>query len=204
MDPFVEDPAFWADFQATFIPCWRDALRAVLPRPYEARIGLVMLEDVREAYIQILHRPELPLVAVLELLSPRNKREPGFGEYVAKRDALIRQDVHLVELDLLVDGHRLPMGGPLPPGDYFAFVSRADRRPHCHVYGWGVRQPLPTLPIPLRPPDPDVPCNLGAVFAAAFERGFYSESPEYGRHLPGGLSPADRAWAQERLPGRQA
>jgi hypothetical protein len=39
MNPFLEDSAFWSDFRSTFINCWRDTLRAVLPKSYEARIG---------------------------------------------------------------------------------------------------------------------------------------------------------------------
>ena len=32
MNPFLEDPVFWSDFHATFIVCWRDEIRAVLPK----------------------------------------------------------------------------------------------------------------------------------------------------------------------------
>ena len=35
-------------------------------------------------------------------------------------------------------------------------LSRADRRPDADVYAWTVRDPLPSIPIPLLPPDPDV------------------------------------------------
>ena len=31
MDPYLEDPAFWRDFHATFIFCWREAVAAALP-----------------------------------------------------------------------------------------------------------------------------------------------------------------------------
>src|SRR5262249_44718944 len=40
-------------------------------------IPLPIEEETREAYIEILHRPERSLVAVLELLSPANKELPG-------------------------------------------------------------------------------------------------------------------------------
>src|SRR5262249_56700428 len=38
MDPYLEDPAFWSDFHASFITYWRDALTDCLPDAYEARI----------------------------------------------------------------------------------------------------------------------------------------------------------------------
>ena len=117
MDPYLEDPALWSDFHASFITYWRDALADCLPENYEARIDekvrLVEVAPTRrkliepdvaahERYIEILHRPERALVAVLELLSPTNKEEPGRSDYLAKRRALLRHRVHLVELDLLI------------------------------------------------------------------------------------------------------
>jgi hypothetical protein len=151
-------------------------------------------EDGRETYIEILHRPDRVLVAVLELLSPSNKEEPGFGAYRSKRNGLLRHPVHLVEVDLLLRGNRLPLGEPLPEGDYFAFVARAGRRPECQVYAWGVRQPLPAIPVPLANGDPDVWVDLAAVFNTTFDRGRYARSLDYGARVPHPLSPADRDW----------
>ena len=34
----LEDPAFWADFHATFLGCWREAIAAELPDNYDARL----------------------------------------------------------------------------------------------------------------------------------------------------------------------
>jgi hypothetical protein len=202
MDPYLEHPAHYPDFHATFITYWREAVAAVLPKHYSARVGervylvegpplarrlvgpdvavertpgppaptaptaavtgltpvtlpLEILDEVRETYIEILHRPDRRLVAVLELLSPANKEEPGRGEYLAKRNALLRQDVHLLELDLLRGGRRLPLKAELPRGDYYAFVSRGDRRPDSDVYHWPLADPLPPVPVPLRTPDAD-------------------------------------------------
>src|SRR5207237_290982 len=105
-------------------------------------IPLTILEGPKEVYIEILHRPERSLVTVLELLSPANKELPGRTEYLAKRRSLLYQDVHLVELDLLHRGRRLLFQKPLPAGDCYYFVSRAERRPECQVYSWPLRQAL--------------------------------------------------------------
>lgn len=133
-------------------------------------VPLVILEEPRETYIELLHRPERNLVAVLELLSPSNKTEPGRSVYLARRNSLLHQSVHLVELDLLLGGLRPPFAKPLRHGDYFAMVSRGDHRPNCAVYAWSLRQPLPPIPIPLKAPDPDIWLNLDAVFATARSR----------------------------------
>lgn len=50
-----------------------------------------LTEEVRQARIEILHRPERTLVTVLELLSPTNKTGEGFGEFCAKRQMVLRQ-----------------------------------------------------------------------------------------------------------------
>ena len=36
MDPYLEDPAFWRDFHATYIGCWREAVADALPDNYDA------------------------------------------------------------------------------------------------------------------------------------------------------------------------
>jgi hypothetical protein len=153
------------------------------------------LEEIRETRIDILHRPDRNLVAVLELLSPANKNGDGFQEYRAKRKTILQQKVHLVELDLLLGGNQMPLSTPLPEGDYFAFVSRADNRPNCEVFSWPVRDPLPTIPIPLMAPDADVHIDLAKVFHATYERGRYGRSLRYGQPPLAPLSPDDARWA---------
>jgi hypothetical protein len=161
-------------------------------------LSLVIEEETHERHIEILHRPDRTVVAVLELLSPANKGEPGRTLYLAKRNALLYHPVHLVELDLLVNGRRLPLEEDLPPGDYYALVSRGDRRPKCDVYAWTVRHALPAIPIPLLDPDPDVWFDIGAVFATTYERGRYARSADYTGAPPVTFDSASQAWIVER------
>jgi hypothetical protein len=226
MDPYLENPAYWADFHLTFIGCWREAIADVLPEPYEARLdetllvqtnpgrtlqrggGTVVmkpivipyrtLERVRQGRIQILHRADRSLVGVLEMLSPANKTGEGFADYCAKRQAILQRNAHLVELDLLLGGRRLPLANPLPVGDYHVLISRVDGRPNCEVYSWPLRQSLPTIPIPLRVPDPDVVVDLQEVFRQTYQRGRYSRSLRYGQPPTVLLSEKDKRWAMGR------
>jgi hypothetical protein len=154
------------------------------------------LEEVRQSRIEILQRPNRKLIGVLELLSPTNKKGDGYVEYRAKRKAVLAQKAHLVELDLLVGGKRLPLSRPLPAGDYYTLVSRADKRPNCDVYTWTVRQPLPTIPIPLKAPDADVRIDLGKVFEITYARGRYAPSLAYGKTPVAPLQQADAQWAK--------
>jgi hypothetical protein len=152
-------------------------------------------ERVRQTRIEIRRRPGRVLIGVIEVLSPGNKEAPGYQEYQEKRLALIDQPVHLVELDLLVGGHRLPMSAALPPGDYYALVSRADRRPDCDVYAWSVRQPLPSIPIPLAAPDADA-CSTWPACSPCLRTGRYARAIDYDAPWRS-LDPEDRAWAEE-------
>ena len=81
-------------------------------------VPVAIFEEFREVFIEILHRPGRRLVAVLELLSPSNKTGVGYRDHVVRRNALLTQEIHLIELDFLLGGRRLPMAGELPRGDY--------------------------------------------------------------------------------------
>jgi Protein of unknown function (DUF4058) len=154
--------------------------------------------EIRDVWIEIRRGTSRAPVTVIELLSPTNKTGDGFVEYKLKRRSLIRQKIHLVELDLLLGGRRLPMSLPLPVGDYFAFISRAQRRPNSDVYAWTVRDALPSVPIPLMAGTPDVALDLADVFATTYERGRYARLIDYAAPPSVLRKPEDRAWAQKQ------
>ncbi|MGH7134659.1 MAG: DUF4058 family protein [Pirellulales bacterium] len=160
-------------------------------------LPLVIVHESRETYIEIYHRPERSLIGIVEVLSPTNKRGEGRGEYLAKRNCVLCQPVHLVEFDLLIAGERLPLAEPLPLADYYAFVSRSDQRPYCQVYPWRLRQALPAVNIPLRPGDADVCLDLASVFEETYRRGGYENDLDYTSRPLAPLDPADLKWAME-------
>jgi hypothetical protein len=169
-------------------------------------LPLEIIDGVTEVYIEILKKPDLSLIAVLELLSPANKNDPGRTEYLSKRNAILRQNVHLVELDLLLGGRRVPSPRSMPVADCYYLVSRAELRFDCQVYHWKLPDALPRLPVPLRPPHPDVLVDLAKVFATAYERGRFARSLRYDRPCPAPLSVEQLAWAEQavaKLLGKQ-
>ncbi len=52
-------------------------------------------------------------------------------------------------------------------------VSNAYERPECDVWPIRLHQALPTIPIPLLRPDPDVPLEMGLALRTAYERARY-------------------------------
>ena len=129
---------------------------------------------------------------MIEILSRSNKSGLGRGQYLQKRRELLDQPVHLVEVDLLLGGKRLPMGGCLPAGDYYAFVSRAEKHVSSDVYAWSIRRPLPAIPIPLSLPDPGLSLDLAAVVARAYDQGRYHRLIQYADALDLPLCAADQ------------
>jgi hypothetical protein len=195
MDPYLEISGDWRDFHSRLLNACADQISESLPDGYIARIEMV--EEVKDRWIEIRRKPDWVPVAVLEVLSPNKKSGHGYEEYLHKRVSMIARSIHLVEVDLLLGGRRLPMARPLPPGDYYAFVSRTERRPVAGVYSWSIRDPLPTIPIPLMLPDPDIPLNLAPIFATVYQRSRYDRSIDYHAPLPLPLGASDRIWAEE-------
>ncbi len=164
-----------------------------------------MPEERRETYLVVRLRESMEVVTVLECLSPGNKRAGGDGrrEYLDKREAVLQSQAHIVELDLLRGGARLPTVTPLPPADYYAIVSRRQRRPAAAVYFWTIRDRLPTLPVPLKTGDPDVPLDLQAAFSTVYDRARYDLSLNYDFDLQPPPRGDDAAWVQALLRSRK-
>ncbi len=148
-------------------------------------LTLPEIDEKHEPYIAILTLPGRELVTVIELLSPSNKNpeSQGMQEYLRKRRQIIQSHVSLVEIDLLRKGVRMPTVEPLPPADYYTFVARGNRRPLVEVYSWRVNQPLPTIPVPLLPEDPDAKLNLQEAFDTTFARARYDVRLDYSQPL---------------------
>jgi hypothetical protein len=168
-----------------------------LMEPVSVPIAMRAITSKKRRWIEIRRRPGRMLVTVIELLSPAHKTGRGYLEYHQKRLQTLAQPVHLVELVLIAGGKRLLMDEELPEGDFYALVSRVERRPNCDVYAWSVRQPLPLIPIPLKGPDRDIPLDLASVYATSYERGRYARWVDYSVALKVRLYPEDRQWAEK-------
>jgi hypothetical protein len=155
-------------------------------------------EHCREVYVLVRELPSKELVTAIELLSPANKRTGGEGqaEYSRRRAEILASSAHLVELDLLRGGKRATLRGRVPAGDYYAVISRADRRPRVDVYAWSLRDALPKIPIPLRRRDCDLQIDLQEVLAAVYDRAGYAASLDYQAALHPPLCEYDDAWVR--------
>ncbi len=144
-------------------------------------LTLPMPVEHREPYIAIVSLPNRQLVTIIELLSPANKRANSDGrrEYLTKREQIIQSAVHLVEIDLLLKGERMPTVEPLPDGDYYVFVSRSYHRPAVQVYHWRLNERMLVVPIPLLRGDPDVYLDLQQAYEQTYARARYDMRLDY-------------------------
>jgi hypothetical protein len=200
MDPYLKDQGRWTDFHASIITYRRDHLSEQLPEDYVAQIVTLPLatavDEVRETWIEMRRLPDERLVTAIEILSSTDKGSSGLDDYATKRARLLSQPTNLIEVDLLLSGRRLPMGKPLPTGDFDAIVSRAANRGSGDVYASSIRRPLPAIPIPLEEPDPDAPLDLAELFALACQRGRYARLINYEKPLTLPLRSEDKQWAE--------
>lgn len=159
-------------------------------------MNLPAIREERTRKIEIFRTSDSTLVTVLELLSPTNKNPPGRAEYLAKRADLLAQEIHLVELDLLIAGRPLPMEHALPIGHFYSIVARSDRRPSAQVYSWKLRDRLPSIVIPLLERDGGILVDLAKAYDVAYDRGRYHKTLQYADTLELPMNPEDAQWAR--------
>jgi len=169
--------------------------------PSPVVVPTVMPKEHREHYLRVLTGDPAELVTVVDVLSPTNERgggSAGRSAYLSERAAVLASAAHLVEIDLLREGLRVPMAGPLPAASYYAVVSPRERRPHCEVYAIGLRERLPAIRVPLLDAE-SVTLDLQQVLSEAYAKARYGATLDYDRAPVPPLPPADAAWARERV-----
>jgi hypothetical protein len=163
------------------------------------RMTTLIHSPIPHITVEIRDTENRQLVTVIEILSPTNKRGDGYDEYIEKRDRILRTTAHLIEIDLLRKGHRVPMLEKLPSVPYFVFVIRHEQRLAADVWPMTLEQPLPEVPVPLLPGDDDVKLDLQEALTNIYDENRlrlvinYSKPPE----VP--LSPEQNAWVAESL-----
>ena len=141
------------------------------------------------------------LLTVLELLSPSNKKSGLDREqYLAKHDSYLGSNVNLVEIDLLRSGERLPTGRPVPPTtDYYVQIRDGQRRNESAIWAFGVRDRLPTIPVPITAGVDSVVLSLRTVLDRVYEDGRFRDKLHYDRPADPPLRREDAEWVTTLL-----
>lgn len=157
----------------------RESAIAAAPPPLQ--MATVIPASALQVTIEIRDVVNRELVTAIEVLSPTNKRGEGYREYLDRRRRLLYSTAHLMEIDLLREGQRVPMQEPLPSAPYFIFLSRAERRPILDVWPIQLNMRLPTVPVPLLPGDSDVLLDLQMALNTIYDALGYDLSVDYTR-----------------------
>lgn len=170
---------------------------ATLSAPLE--METVLSGRVPHFWVEVRDTRVKKLVTAIEFLSPTNKRGDGRRQYLKKRDKILASPVHLLEIDLVRAGRRVPMQLPLPAAPYFIFLCRAGRRPHTQVWPIAFDEPLPGVPVPLLAPDADVTLDLQAAFTSCYDHADFGLVLDYSVPPDVPLSAPWDKWALKRV-----
>jgi hypothetical protein len=190
------------DFITSLKPSTGGSGLVTLPAPATSILPAVRREGNK--YLKIKEVQSDRVITVIEFLSPTNKT-PGVDHdaFLAKRNEYLATKTNIVEIDLHRTGLRMPMGEPPPPvADYYILICRAADFPKTAIWPFGVRDPLPDVPIPLKPEDGIVTLRLKECFDLAYDQGPYRKVVDYSKPPGIPLQRDDANWAAEWLRGQ--
>lgn len=160
-------------------------------------VEVPMPEEIHERYVVVREVTTQEVVTVIEVLSLANKlTHEGREAYEAKRTIVLGSQTNLVEIDLLRTGRPLP---PFQRGQsaYRILLSPASTRPRAMAYMLSVRDPLPTIAIPLRPGAPEPTLPLNQLLHELYDRARYDLAIDYSQPADPPLRADDAAWARQ-------
>lgn len=187
-DNLVVSPKGYQPAQTT-----ASAINQAATKPLPATLPMPIEEIHR--YLEIRDKED-EVITVIEILSPTNKRGEGRKQYLDKRLDILRTYTNLVEIDLLRQGHPLPMQ-VAAENDYRIIVSRCQHRPVADAYLFSMRDPIPDIPIPLRREEDEPLLKLNDILHKVYELGYYATFVDYEIPLQPPLSDEALAWVTE-------
>lgn len=158
-----------------------------------------IVREVGQHTVRIRDLRNRKVITAIELLSPSNKN-PGADRdrYLLKRDEFIANGTHMVEIDLLRSGHRLPIN-PVPDGDYYVYVTNAAFYNEVAIWVFTVRDPMPSFQIPLTPQHAPIVLSPRPCFDRAYDEANYGPQINYALPPVPPLRRPDAEWAGELL-----
>jgi len=174
-------------------------LEAPIVRPVD------LPEQTKLRSVQIFERASEQLVTSVEILSPANKSGEGLEKYRQKRSRILCSDVHLVEIDLLRRGTRPGVELDMDPidTDYILLINRFNGGyiRNSEIWPIAIDQPLPSMIIPLLPPDPDTIVDFTTLVKTIYQDARYDLRIDYTERVPApALRPAMQTWWEEKQP----
>lgn len=163
-------------------------------------VAIPMPEIISESYLEIREVATNSVITVIEILSPTNKKA-GIGReaYLNKRRHILSSATHLVEIDLLRGGQKMPIVGKFAPTDYRILICRGDHRPHAQLYGFSIRQVIPLFFLPLKKGDEEPLINLHDLLKGVYQRARFDLAIDYTQEPIPPLNKKDQIWLHNLL-----
>ena len=204
MNPFLEHADAWHNFHEQFPGRVVEVLEPQVGPNYFLKVDehiyfhergpLSVVDRIGLSHVEIHDRRSRRLVTVIELLSPSDKLPgPDREQYASIRANILVRPTHLVEIDLLRIGQRVSFEGHLEC-HYCMCISRYHQRPRVEVWPIKLRDPLPTIRIPLLGSDPGPSLDLQAILNHLYDAGGYGKFI-YDTPPDPPLSAEDAEWA---------
>lgn len=190
-DVLVTVPRFTAPVLAQPVPVLAEVRENYI-------VELPMPEEMIQRYLEVRDRMSEEIITVIELLSPSNKRSHR-REYLEKRMEILASETNLVEIDLLRAGSPMPMTGKTPSTHYRILVSRAWERPYAQALLFNIQQPIPDIPIPLRPTEDEPLLPLNQLLRDVYDAVGYDLMVDYSHPPETPLDDATAEWAASLL-----
>lgn len=194
MDPYLEGSLWITVHYQLIAEIARQLAPRISPR-YLALTGEHLFLDIPHVSVEIRDCANRQLVTVIEVLSSSDMK----GEDRRRRRRILLSSAHLIEIDLLREGKRMPVLEPLPAAPYFVFLSRAEDRPKTATWPITLDQPLPTVPVPLSPGGADVSLDLQTAFTNIYDLLNYRLAVDYSQGPEVPLEPRDEQLVKKIL-----
>ncbi|MBN3881379.1 MULTISPECIES: DUF4058 family protein [unclassified Nostoc] len=173
-----------------------------------SKVKVPVPEQITERFLEVRATPTKEVVAVIEILSPKNKRsKEGRATYESKRQKILASATNLIEIDLLRQGQPMPiLGASTTDYSYSILVSRSYNRPDADLYTFDLKNPIPIFPVPLREGEPEPIVDLQRLLNEVYERARFDLAIDYSQPLKivrrrsqPQASPEEEAWVREVL-----
>ncbi|MBE9085591.1 DUF4058 family protein [Tolypothrix sp. PCC 7601] len=171
---------------------------ATLPAETENKSITVTLPlplEIKEGYLEIREVSTGQVVTVIEVISPTNKlTKAGRKSYLEKREKIFQSDTNLLEIDLIINGDKMPTLTNIPDTDYHILVVRSHQLPSAQLFAFTVREAIPNVTIPLEQQEQEIKLDLQKLLLEIYEQAGFDLTLDYNQPPVPDLLVKDREW----------
>ncbi len=165
--------------------------------PATLTLSVAPFPELKIPELEIRDRKNNKLITTCEIISPVDKRGIGLKQYQEKRERLLSESVHLIEIDLIRRGRRALEHLSIPKSHYLVLVTNFHTG-KTNVWTVDITDKLPVVPVPLAKPEQHAQLDIGKGLQDLYERSDYGASINYEKEPPPPkFSKEEKQWIKE-------